>query len=128
MTKYKTVSEFLANLAPDRKNQVELLRSYIFQAEPTLTENIKWNAPNYIFEDIDRITFNVHNKEQAVRILIHKGVIEKEDKKAMPIMEDTSGLIKWNSNIRGTLSFNTIQEIENHAKEIKNIISDWLKL
>lgn len=128
MKKYKTVQEFLTDLPPDKKKTVELLRHYILQANPRLTENIKWNAANYVFEGVDRITFNLLNKEQVVQLLVHKGALEKEDKKAKPIMNDSSGLIKWNSNIRGTLSFRNIQDVENHSKELMNVIKNWLEL
>lgn len=128
MTKYKTVPEFLADLTPDQKAQVELLRQYILQAEPTLTENIKWNAPNYVFKGIDRITFNLMNKEHVVKILIHKGAVEKEDKKSKPVMNDTFGLVSWNSNIRGTLAFSSIQDVERNAQALVTIFKNWLKL
>lgn len=128
MKKYKTVQEFLTDLPSDKKKTVELLRHYILQANPGLTENIKWNAANYVFEGVDRITFNLLNKDQVVQIIVHKGAIEKEDKKAKPIMNDSSGLIKWNSNIRGTLSFRNIQDVENHSKELMNVIKNWLEL
>lgn len=125
---YKSVSEFLVDLPPDKRKVVELLRQYIVQAEPTLIENVKWNAPNYAFEGTDRITFNLRNKEHVVQIIIHKGAIEKEDKKATPILEDPSGLIQWNSNIRGTLSFRTLQDVDKHSQELKQIIKNWLSL
>jgi hypothetical protein len=128
MTKYKTVTEFLADLPPEKREQVELLRRHISKVEPKLIESIKWNAPNYSYEGVDRITFNLQNKERVVQIIIHKGAVEKEDKKAEPILKDESGLIKWNSNIRGTLSFASIKNIEDNAQELTHIIENWLKL
>jgi len=104
------------------------LRKYILQVKPTLVENIKWNAPNYEYNDVDRITFSLLNKENKVKIILHKGAKEKEDRKAKPIFQDSTNLIQWNSNIRGTLTFDSLQEIEDNYKKLIIVFEQWLKL
>jgi hypothetical protein len=127
MNKHLTVDEFLADLSKDRKDQVETLRTIIKASNPDLTEHIKWNSPSYVFDGEDRITFNMHYPDQTM-ILLHMGATRKEDKKAEPIMNDASGMIKWNSNIRGTLSFKSVDEIINAQETIKELITKWLRI
>lgn len=128
MHTYKTVIEFLEDQTDDKRAQVEALREIILDSEPSLTENIKWNAPNYVFNDEDRMTFNVVNKEGTVKLILHMGASKKEDKKAKPILDDTSGLIAWNSNIRGTLTFADIADIRSQRRDLVVIIQKWLAL
>jgi len=127
MNKYLTVDEFLADLADDRKQQVQALRTLIKAIRPQLTEHIKWNSPSYVLNGEDRITFNMHYPDQTM-LLIHMGATRKENKKADPIMKDETGLIKWNSDIRGTLSFRSLDDITNSQADITKILSDWLVL
>lgn len=127
MNKYLTVDDFLADLSDDRRQQVEKLMGIIASSHKDLTLHIKWNSPSYVLKGEDRITFNMHYPDQTL-ILLHMGATRKEDKKALPIMPDETGLIKWNSDIRGTLSFNSIEEIEVKNEAVKGIIQKWLKL
>ncbi len=128
MKKYKSITDFLEDLSPEQKYQVQLLRKCILETEPSLVENIKWNAPNYVYNGADCITFNLMNKDQKVKILIHKGAKETEDKKAEPIFKDDLNLIQWNSNIRGTLTFNSMHEIEKNYVALQNIFRKWIHL
>ena len=125
MNKYVTVDEFLNDLTEDRRQQVETLRTIIKNVSSDLTEHIKWNSPSYIFDGEDRITFNMHYPDQTM-VLLHMGATRKENKKADPIMNDETGLIKWNSDIRGTLAFGSLDDIANAQADITKILSAWL--
>lgn len=63
MQKYKTIDEFLSDLDAAKRQQVDILRELILKAEPKLEEHIKWNAPSYVLDGEDRITFNLMNKQ-----------------------------------------------------------------
>lgn len=128
MNKFKTVTEFLKDQDEDKRVLVNSLRKIILDSEPLLTENIKWNAPNYVFNGEDRITFNLMNKEGTVKIILHMGANKKEDKKSKPILEDNSSLIEWNSNIRGTLTFTSVRSINAQQEKLATIVKRWLAL
>ena len=53
MKKYKTVDEYLADQTLEKLEQINFIRQLILRIEPSLTENLKWNAPNYSFRDED---------------------------------------------------------------------------
>ena len=128
MQKYKTVEEFLSDLNEDKRLQVDSLRDLIFNTVPQLTEYIKWNAPSYVLDGEDRITFNLMNKQGVVKLVFHMGATRREDKKGVPIMRDDSGLIEWSSDIRGMITFNSIDEITSNTVALKKIIMDWLSI
>jgi len=124
---YASVDEFLSELSDERKQQVEALRTIIKNIDPNLTEHIKWNSPSYVLEGNDRITFNMHYPDQTM-ILIHMGATRKEDKKETPILSDDLWLVKWNSDIRGTLSFKTLGEIAANEDKIITLLKNWLAI
>jgi len=125
MNKYSTVDEFLNDLSENRRQQVEELRTIIKSTSPNLTEHIKWNSPSYVLNGEDRITFNMHYPDQTM-LLIHMGATRKETKKANPIMNDETGLIKWNSDIRGTIAFSSLDDINSSRADIIKLLSAWL--
>ena len=124
---YTSVDEFLSELSDDRRQQVEALRTIIKNINPNLTEHIKWNSPSYVLDGEDRITFNMHYSDQTM-ILIHMGATRKEDKKGTPILSEDFGLVKWNSDIRGTLSFRTLDEIAVNKDKIITLLKNWLSI
>ena len=127
MNKFKTVDEFLNGLDEDRRSQVLKLREYILDVEPSLTEHIKWNAPSYVKNDEDRITFNTMNKESIVKLVFHMGATKAEDKNGQPILKGAY-LIEWASDIRGYMTFTTLDEIIANKNEIKRTVQEWLAL
>lgn len=128
MQKYKTVEEFLNGLADDKRLQVKTLRSLILKTEPRLEERIKWNSPSYALNGQDRITFNLLNKQDSVKLVLHMGATRKENKNGKPVMQDTSGILEWISDIRCIASFDNINDVNAKLPQLKNIIKEWLLL
>jgi hypothetical protein len=128
MQKYKTVNEFLGCLDQDKRIQVDVLREIILSTELQLREHIKWNAPSYMLHNEDRITFNLMNKQEAVKLVLHMGATRKENKKGTPILQDDSGLIEWASDIRGMITFNSVEDIRSNQALLQKIFKDWLDL
>jgi len=128
MQKYKTLDEFLNDLSSDKRQQVDTLRGIITKTEPRLEEHIKWNATSYVLDGEDRITFNLMNKQDVVKLIFHMGATRKEDKKGAPIMQDESGLIEWSSDIRGMVTFTSLEEISSRLPVLQKIIREWLSI
>lgn len=128
MQKYKTLEDFFDDLDADKHSQVQALRSLIIEADPRLEEHIKWNAPSYVLDGEDRITFNLTNKQGAIKLVLHMGATRKENKNAAPIMNDESGLIEWSSDIRGIITFSDIGDITSKQTSLKNILKKWLSI
>jgi hypothetical protein len=128
MNPSKDVEAFLATLDPDRLAQVSLLRALILGVQPGLTEHIKWNAPSYQWDGEDRITFNLQNKERQVRLVLHMGATTPENKKGKPVLDDETGLLVWQSDIRALLSFTGVEDITAKQEPVKTLLTRWLAL
>lgn len=128
MQKYKTLQNFLDSLEPEQKEIIETLRKLILETKQNLWENIKWNAPNYEYNWLDRITFNVLNKEHIVKLILHFWASIKENKKGSPVYDKHSDFIYWSSDIRGYMSFENKEKVLKNSEKIKEILKDWLEI
>ncbi|RIV45921.1 DUF1801 domain-containing protein [Flagellimonas pelagia] len=120
------VTEFLDGLNHPLRAEIEQLRKLILNAEPTLTENVKWNGPNYCIGDADRITMKIQPPKQ-IQLIFHRGVKKLEQPKER-LLATNSKLLVWKENDRAVASFKNQTEIENSASELRNIIKDWIKV
>lgn len=128
MQKYSTTDEFLDDLSDDKRAIVNVLRDLILNTEPRLEEHLKWNAPSYALDGDDRITFNLMNKQGVVKLVLHMGATVKEDKMALPIIVNDSGLVEWVSDIRGMITLGSMNEVTAQQKNLKNLIKEWLSI
>ena len=118
------VTDFLdAQNHPFRK-EIELLRNCILTANHNLTENIKWNGPNYCFNSEDRITMRIQPPKQ-VQIIFHRGAKVKEQPKDKLVKEDF-GILTWKGNDRAIATFKNMQDIENGKTNLTKIIQAWI--
>lgn len=126
MKKYKTLDDFFTDQEQTKLDQVMLARKIILTAEPKLEENLKWNGPNYVYDGVDRITFNLMNREQKVKLLIHMGAKRKENKTGKPVLSEDNGIVDWQSDIRGIVSFDSIEDIVSKKEALIKLIQAWL--
>lgn len=118
------VTKFLDELNHPFRKEIELLRQLILKANNGLTENIKWNGPNYCFDEQDRITMRIQPPKQ-IQIIFHRGAKKHEQPKDRLINVDSS-LLTWKENDRAVMTFKNTQEIENSNEELKEIINKWV--
>ena len=131
MTKQKNnsnleVSIFLDVLNHPLRKEIELMRQCILSANNNLSENIKWNGPNYCLGGEDRITMRVQLPKN-IQLIFHRGAKVKEQPKEKLIKEDF-GLLAWKGNDRAIATFKSIKEIENSKKYLSTIITEWLNV
>jgi len=118
------VTEFLDNQNHSFRNEIEQLRNIILNANAELTENIKWNGPNYCFEKNDRINMKIQ-PPKVVQLIFHRGakvLAQPTDK----LINDDFGLLVWKENDRAVATFKNRNDIENNKENLLKIINDWI--
>jgi hypothetical protein len=120
------VEEFISALNHPLNDVIQLLRSIIYEAEPSLAELIKWNAPSFCYKEEDCITFNFPPKRDSVLLVFHRGTAKKELPKNKLIADDT-GLLIWKTNDRAVVRFSNQEEVEKHKNNLNQIIKLWLE-
>lgn len=128
MADYKTVVEFISSQPEDKQTIVQTVRSIILDSAEGIVENIKWNAPNYKYKNIDRLTFNLQNKENIVKLVLHFGAGVAENKKGKPILHDSDKIVIWKSDIRGYINIDNLEFLQKNQAKIEKTIKDWLNI
>ena len=124
--KNQTVTDFITSLNHPLEKEIEQLRKIILNANKALTENIKWNAPNFCFKDEDRITMRIHPPKQ-VQLIFHRGAKVQ----ALPsknLIADDKGLLKWKTTDRAVATFTDSTEIKAKRADITELVTEWLKV
>ena len=119
------VSEFLDGLNHPFRKEIEKLRLIIINATNDLTENIKWNGPNYCYGEADRITMRIQPPKQ-VQLILHRGAKKQEQPKERIIQTD-SNLLTWKENDRAVITFKNMTDIEKGEADLIEIVNDWIK-
>jgi hypothetical protein len=120
------VSAFLDQTNHPFRLEIDHLRSIILAASPLLSENIKWNGPNYSVEDEDRITMRVHPPKQQVQLIFHRGA-KKQVQPTERLITDPSGILKWKENDRAIATFQSLEAIEHAKKTLTTFIQSWIQ-
>lgn len=130
MSKQKTnlnpeVTTFIDELNHPFRKEIELLRLTILNSHSSLTENIKWNGPNYCFNNDDRITMRVQPLKKQVQLIFHRGAKVKEQPK-QKLISDESGILAWKENDRAVATFTSMANIEKNINILSKIVMDWI--
>lgn len=118
------VTEFLDQLNHPLRIEIEALRDIILNVSDNLTENIKWNGPNYCYEDNDRITMKIQPPKQ-IQLIFHRGAKKQEQPKEK-IIQSKSKLLLWKGNDRAIITFKNMSEIENGKTDLTSIVNEWI--
>ena len=120
------VTEFLDTLNHPFREEIEYLRNCILSADKQLTENIKWNGPNYCVGDADRITMRIQPPAKQVQLILHRGA-KKQGQPADKLISNKSKLLTWKENDRAIITFKSLQDIEQAKEELTAIVQEWIK-
>ena len=121
----KEVTEFLDKQNHPLRNEIEELRITILTANSELTENIKWNGPNYCFENEDRITMRIQPPTKQVQLIFHRGA-KKQIQPENKLISNKSKMLLWKENDRAIATFKNMQDVENGKTELIQIVSEWI--
>lgn len=120
------VSEFLKQQNHPFRSEIERVRQIILAANAELTENIKWNGPNYSVHAEDRITMRIQPPKAQLQLIFHRGA-KKLTQPATKLITTHSKLLVWKENDRAIVTFNSLAEIDEHAVELTQIVNQWIK-
>ncbi|MBA4056695.1 MAG: hypothetical protein C0490_18420 [Marivirga sp.] len=123
----EAVEEFMDGLDHPLKEIVTSVRALILGSNEKITEHVKWNAPSFCVNEVDKITFNLHNKEY-VMLVFHKGAKAKSSAGQQPLFKDDSGLLEWVANDRAVLKLVNIQDVNSKEKHLKDLFIRWIKV
>lgn len=120
------VTALLDGLKHPFRMEIELVRNCILSADKNLTENIKWNGPNYCVDNEDRITMRVQPPTKQLQLIFHRGAKKQEQPKDK-LIANKSKMLVWKENDRAVITFESSQDIEHGKAELSTIVNEWIK-
>lgn len=120
------VTIFLDEQKHPFRAEIEKVRTYILSSNTGLTENIKWNGPNYCFDNEDRITMRIQPPKKQVQLIFHRGA-KKQPQPKDKLIADKSKMLVWKENDRAIITFKSLQEIEKNKVELIDIVKEWIQ-
>lgn len=119
------VTDFLSKLNHPFIREIEQLRKCILSADKRLTENIKWNGPNYCFDNEDRITMRVQPATKQAQLIFHRGA-KKQKQPKEKLISNKSNMLVWKENDRAIITYKSMQDIEAGKAELTEIVTEWI--
>lgn len=119
------VSEYLATLNHPLIEEIQKVRILVIKAVPDLTENIKWNGPNYACQGKDRITIKIQ-PPKVVQVIFHCGAKASAISPKELVM-DLDKLLDWKSADRAVITFKNHALIDQHSEAFVAIVKSWIK-
>lgn len=119
------VDAFMESLEHPMGDLIQEVRLGILRAEPLLSERIKWNAPSFCIDDIDRVTFNLRSLN-SVHLIFHRGVKPVEDE--VPFhFDDRSGLLSMITKERGQVILRDAAAVRANEDALHRLVRDWVR-
>ena len=101
---------------------IQLLRKAILGCTKGVTEEVKWNAPSFIYAGDNRLTFRLQPGNR-VELILHRGSRPKPLGKFR--FPDDSGLIRWVASDRGQIVFADLADAKKKLAAITGIARSW---
>jgi hypothetical protein len=103
---------------------VALARAAILDADPGLTETVKWNAPNFVHDGVDRVTMRLPPKG-GLQLIFHRGAAVRADSAAF-VFPDPTGWLAWPAPDRGVLTLADADEVRVRSADITDLVRRWI--
>lgn len=122
-TANESVDAYLAALQHPHKKGVQVLRKAILGIDPSIREEVKWNAPSFCLED-HFVTFRLH-PGTIFQLILHTGAKAKASPKQF-LLDDPQGLLKWAAKDRCTIAFESDADAMTKSAEVTRLVKDWI--
>ncbi len=119
------VDSFLKSLDHPMKPTIERLRLAILEADDALSEQIKWKAPSFCFDSIDRVTFNLRPLNH-VQLIFHRGAKTSEDAFHFDASK-WEGLLEMIGQDRGQVTLQSETAAIARQKELVELVREWIR-
>jgi hypothetical protein len=123
--KSEDVEAFVAALDHPRKEEIVALRRIILDADPSIGEGIKWNAPSFRTSEYFA-TFHLREKD-GVRVILHFGAKKRDATPPRDAVADPESLLEWLAADRASVRFRDLGDVEAKEAAFSSLIRQWIE-
>lgn len=119
-----TVASFVAALEHPLKSEVVALRKLVLSLDPSISEEVKWNAPSFRATE-HFATMHLRAKD-SLQLILHLGA---KSGRTIPEggIEDPEGLLKWLGPDRASVTLGGKGALAANSKALSSVIRQWMK-
>ncbi|MGF7041103.1 DUF1801 domain-containing protein [Mucilaginibacter lappiensis] len=121
------VTGYIQNLDAPVAGIVEAIRQIILSTDPEIGEEIKWNAPSFLYTG-EMKPFNPKEYKRHIIVMnLHKRILLVFPSGAK--VNDTSGLLEGDyADGRRLIYIKSMDDLKSKGAGIRKVIKDWLAL
>ena len=118
-----TVQSFIDALDHPLKGEIIVLRQLLLNTDPTISEEIKWNAPSFRTSE-HFATMHLRAKD-SLQLILHLGA---KSKRAVPsgAIADPENILKWLGPDRASVTFTGSGGLAQKGDALVAIIRQWI--
>lgn len=119
-----TVQSFIAALDHPLKQEIAALRQILLGADPSIAEEIKWNAPSFRTSE-HFATMHLRAKD-GLQLILHLGA---KSKRTVPqeAIADPHKLLTWLGPDRASIKFTDREDLAQKRAPLIAIVQAWIK-
>ena len=121
----EAVDALLISLTHPMKTEIQLIRVAILDADPSLKEGVKWNAPSFRTHEYFATT-NLREKA-GIGVILHLGAKVRNLEPGGVKVEDPTGMLKWLAPDRASIKFTSTQDFKAKEPAFIALIRSWIK-
>jgi hypothetical protein len=119
----EAVNVYIKSLEHPLKPLLKEIRRTILEADPRITEGIKWNSSSfYCYGWFATVNLRAKN---GVQVVLHHGAKIRDDSTLSFTIDDPSHLLAWPSKDRAIVTFISTDHFQNNSVAFKKIIKQW---
>jgi hypothetical protein len=121
------VTAYIQNLDAPVTGIVETIRQIVLSTDPEIGEEIKWNAPSFLYTG-EMKPFNPKEYKRYIMVMnLHKRILLVFPSGAK--VNDTSGLLEGDyADGRRLIYIKSMDDLKSKEAGIRKVIKDWLAL
>ena len=119
-----SVDAFMADLRHPLKPGIQRLRAAILASNEAITEHVKWNAPSFCYDGVDRVTFRLQPGDR-LQLVLHRGARTRDDVENFRF-EDPADLLEWLANDRALVTFRDLADVEARQAAVVDLVNRWM--
>lgn len=116
------VDAFMARLDHPLKDTIERLRTVIREADPSIAEGVKWNAPS--FRTVDYFA-TMHLRGKGIGVVLHRGATSQPPPQRLAV-DDELGMLDWLALDRAMVRFADAAELEDRRSSFQRLLRSWI--
>ena len=120
----KAVDDFMATLEHPHKAEIQAIRSTILDADPSIREGIKWNAPS--FRTTEYFATTHLREKKGVGIILHLGARVRELAPGGIDIADPQQLLQWLARDRAMVVFKDMDDFTARRAAFAELIRGWI--